>query len=193
MTLDELKDKVLIAADQCQRIIERNPNVILSESDFEKLFSRCISYIICENICSPMDEDFSVHTQLSHYLDEKKHSDIRPDIILLKESKIKELLRTDIIRKDFKYEGPSIAIELKYFHSKDDITKINHDFEKWMGRLNENTYLFVVALIDVSPRSRRNTFKNRKARILKTFDRMSTENRCENFLFCKVMKKVKSK
>ncbi len=140
-----------------------------------------------------MDDDFSVHTQLSHYLDDKKHSDIRPDIILLKESKIKELLRTDITRKSFKYDGPSIAIELKYFHSKDDITKIVHDFEKWRGKLNDYTYLFVVALIDVSSRSRRNTFENRKARILQTFNRMITENKYENYLFCKVLKKVRKK
>lgn len=190
MTLEELKDLVFIAIDKCQAIIEHNSNAVLSESDFERLLSKCISCIIGENIYSPMDEEFSVHTQLSHYIDEKKHLDIRPDIILLKESLIKNLLRTDIINKGFKYDGPSIAIELKYFHNKDDFSKINHDFDKWRGELNNNTYLFVVVLFDVLPNSRVNTFENRKAKVLQKYEEMK-DNGNENYLFCKVLKKNK--
>ena len=137
-----------------------------------------------------MDEKFSVHTQLSHYIDGKKHLDIRPDIILLIEDQIINVLRNGNEQKGFKYEGPSIAIELKYFHNKDNFTKINHDFDKWLGKLDDNTYLFVVALFDVLPNSRVNTFENRKAKVLQKYEEMK-ENGNENNLFCKVLKKNK--
>lgn len=69
MELLELKKLINDALDDCQSIISANRNAVLSESDFERLLSTCIAKSINDDIRNP--HDFSVHTQVSHYLTRK--------------------------------------------------------------------------------------------------------------------------
>ena len=109
MELEELQKHVESALKKCQEFISANKNVVLSEGDLERLVCSCISTEIHENICNP--QDFSVHSQVSHYfeIDGKPSNDARVDILLLKESGLQGMIN----HKEFKYEGDSLAMELK--------------------------------------------------------------------------------
>ena len=143
MELEELQGRVKAALRSCQDIISANKNVVLSEGDLERLVCKCISNAIEEDVCNP--HDFSVHSQVSHYFekDGKTTVDARVDILLLKESE----LHGKINHKEFKYEGDSLAIELKYLHRNDSISKVKCDFCKW-SYLKEESWMYVVVLID---------------------------------------------
>lgn len=147
MKLEELKIRIDKALDECQRVIENHPNAILSEADLERLMSSLISREIGENVSmKPEEDDFSVHTQVSHYFDSdgRNTPDKRVDILLLKES---ILQRKYINHKEFNYEGESFAIELKYLHRNDDLQNVKCDFCKW-ERLKSDSWLYVVVAID---------------------------------------------
>lgn len=143
MELQELQMHVQSALKACQKYINANINVVLSEGDLERLVCRCISDEIHEDICHP--NDFSVHSQVSHYYEEdgKPSVDARVDILLLKESE----LQGKINHKEFKYEGDSLALELKYLHRKDGLSKVKCDFCKWSS-LKNDSWMYVVVLID---------------------------------------------
>lgn len=143
MELEELKTMVDSALDKCQELINANTNVVLSEGDLERLLCKCISDEIHEDIQRP--HDFSVHSQISHYFEEdgKNVVDYRVDILLLIESKLDAFLN----HKEFKYEGDSLAIELKYLHRNDNIDRVKCDFCKW-GSLRNDSWMYVVVLID---------------------------------------------
>lgn len=143
MELEELQKRVDSALKVCQDIICANINVVLSEGDLERLVCKCISDELNEDVCNP--HDFSVHSQVSHYFekDGKTTIDARVDILLLKESE----LHGKINHKDFKYEGDSLAIELKYLHRNDRISKVKCDFCKW-SNLKEDSCMYVVVLVD---------------------------------------------
>ena len=69
MEMDELGSHVKNALEECQRIISEHPNVVLSEADFEQLLCRYISNEIKEEKEKiPTAGNFSVHTQISHYI-----------------------------------------------------------------------------------------------------------------------------
>ena len=143
MDLNELKVVIDSAIYSCQELICKNPNIVLSEGDLEKLLCNCISEVINYNPIKP-DDSFSVHTQISHYMDGKKHSDMRVDILLLQESKLRNCTKA----KGYKYYDDSFALELKYLHEKDDIRKVRCDFCK-RHDLDSNSWLYVVVLLDV--------------------------------------------
>lgn len=143
MELSELKEYVESALKICQDYINANKNVVLSEGDLERLVCRCISDKLNEDICNP--NGFSVHSQVSHYFekDGKPSVDARVDILLLKESE----LQGKINHKEFKYEGSSLVLELKYLHRKDNLSKVKCDFCKWSS-LKNDSWMYVVVLID---------------------------------------------
>ena len=143
MELKELQEYVESALRGCQEYINANRNVVLSEGDLERLVCRCISEKLNEDICNP--NNFSVHSQVSHYFEEDGTPlvDARVDILLLKESE----LQGKINHKEFKYEGDSLALELKYLHKKDSLSKVNCDFCKW-NSLKNDSWMYVVVLID---------------------------------------------
>ena len=144
MALYELKECIDSAICNCQELLLKNPNLVLSEGDFEKLLCNCISEVINYDPLKPSDS-FTVHTQISHYMDGKKHSDMRVDILLLQESKLRNCTKA----KNFQYCSDSFALELKYLHEKDDIRKVRCDFCKRKD-LDANSWLYVVVLMDCS-------------------------------------------
>ena len=67
MDLQELKVLVDYAIDDCQRIIQKDPKTILSEGDFERLLSDCISKRIGYNPGILQPDEYAVHSQITHY------------------------------------------------------------------------------------------------------------------------------
>lgn len=183
MELSELKEKIIIALKQCQSILNSNPNSVLSEADFEKLVCREISNVIKENISHPLKEDFSVHTQVSHYSDENDELNYRIDILLLKEGEIEKCQKC---HKKFKYADAAFAIELKYLHEKDSIRKVECDFCK-RKHLEINTWLYVVVLIDSNDNEK---FNDKKIKIEKMCeDYIKSNSQYEGLLFSDVLMK----
>lgn len=144
MKLSELKECIDSAICNCQEMLLKNPNLVLSEGDFEKLLCNCISEVLNYDNLSPNDS-YTVHTQISHYMDGKSHSDMRVDILLLQESELRNCTKP----KNFQYCSDSFALELKYLHEKDDIRKVRCDFCKRKD-LDANSWLYVVVLMDSS-------------------------------------------
>lgn len=189
MTLIELNSCIKDAIKECQRIIDSHPNSVLSESDFEKLLSNCIAdQINVDNNRTPNNDDFSIHTQISHYFDENGRTELdsRVDILLLKEHYLEACLN----HKGFKYDKESIAIELKYYHTKDSIRSIECDFCKW-ERLREDSSLYVIALIDYEDSKDGHSIYNSKKKIIKDMCKKKKETiaKSKNKLFCYVLKK----
>ena len=146
MILSELECYITQALKDCQDVIDKHPHVIFSEADLERLLSSKISFRIHEDIeTEPGQDDFSVHTQVSHYFEEdgKDEIDSRVDILILKESE----LRGKINHKEFEYRGDSFSIELKYLHKNDSIQRVQGDFNKWYF-LKKESWMYVVVLID---------------------------------------------
>ena len=184
MELLELKKLINDALDECQSIISANRNAVLSESDFERLLSSCIAKSIKEDIRNP--HDFSVHTQVSHYFDEEGKTDVdrRVDILLLKESGLTPFIN----HKRFKYSGESIALELKYLHETDSVSKVKYDFRKWDDLKNESS-LYVIVLIDTR---KDEDYSDKEAKIRFMFEEKigNSGNNGPNQLFCRVLKKI---
>lgn len=181
MELEELHKHVESALKKCQDIIIANKNVVLSEGDLERLVCRCISEKINEDICNP--NDFSVHSQVSHYYekDGKPSNDYRVDILLLKESG----LQGKINHKEFKYEGDSLAMELKYLHKNDSPTKVKCDFCKWSS-LKEDSWMYVVVLIDGNNHQE----IDEKEKMIASMWKDTHENNNANRLFYFVLRKI---
>lgn len=185
MSLNELKNCIDSAIECCQCIIQEHPNAVLSEADFERLLSCCISRHINEDpFQKPNDDDFSVHTQISHYFEKDGHHklDRRVDILLLKESQLQDW----VSHKQFKYSGESVAFELKYLHESDPIAKVECDFCKWKDLKNDSS-LFVVVLIDAS---NDNSFDEKCESIKAMYERHNEiADNSEIQLYYKVLKK----
>lgn len=192
MDLKALVNYIDSALIICQSTIEKNPNVVLSEADFERLTANCISRTLHENVCYPNRSDFSVHTQISHYIDGNVHPDVRPDILLLRERELAKAFKDYIPHKKDKYDGASVAIELKYLHVGDGVSIVQHDFDKWKTKLDENTWLYVIVLLD-TPLHPRNIqyYENKEAKIYQQCNKMKEDypNDKER-LYCKVLKKI---
>ena len=183
MNIDELITKINYAVDDCQIIIKQHPNVVLSESDFERLLCRQISKRLDEHIEQvPEPGDFSVHTQISYYLQEDK-VEYRVDILVLDESLIDDYKK----HKGGRYFGSSVALELKYLRLDDPVSIVEKDFQKW-DTIKDDSSLFVVALIDSKDEE---DFKTKKQRIEEIGDEVcpNKENNNLQKLFCKCLEK----
>ena len=114
MELLELPRLVELAISDCEQIIMQNPKAVLSEGDFEKFLSECISRRIGYVAESPTPNTFAVYTQISHYDNISDDNDARVDILLMKPDKIDISVDNN---KRFIYKSKeSFAIEIKYRH-----------------------------------------------------------------------------
>ena len=181
MVLSELEKLIGSALKDCETIITNDPYVVLSEADLEKLVSWCIQNRLNQGqYQNPSPKDFTVHTQISHYLEGHNRPNRRVDILLLTEEGIKKWPNN----KGFKYIDDSFAIELKYYHAKESIDDIRCDFCK-RRELEKNSWLYVVALIDSNEE-----FSNKKEAIYAMKDELIEKYpEYENTLFCYVMMK----
>ena len=171
MELSELKVCIDAAIDCCQSLIENKPIVVWSEADLERLLANCITKSICKESNNVQEPVFSVHNQISHYVDGKIHPDIRPDILLLKDKELIKAIDNYVPHKKEKYDGPSIAIELKYLHVGDGVSLVKHDFNKWKSKLDDNTWLYVVVLLDIPSHPRnRNYYADKEEKMYQQCD-----------------------
>lgn len=179
MELSELKILIDEAIDDCQTIINENPVIVLSEGDFERLLSFCIE----KRLRQQNDNEYGVHSQISHYFDRYAHLDRRVDILLLKEKEI----YPHVNHKEFIYNKDSFAIELKYLHRKDSVLKVMEDFRK-RGELGPKSWLYVVTLLDSSNEK---IYEKRKGKIEEMKQIIvNCNNKYKKNLFCKVIKKT---
>jgi hypothetical protein len=185
MTLRNLKRLIDYAIDDCQWIILQNPKAILSEGDFERLLSDCISKRIGYMAVNPDPNEYAVYSQISHYDNEENVLDARVDLLLMIPAKIKESLDH---YKRFVYKSKkSIAIELKYRHDdkKADIDAAKEDIKKYV-KYKDDSYYYAIILLD----KKDNTIKCEED-IFTFYEEQKNEygNDCINKFFCKVLYK----
>lgn len=188
MSLQKLKQLIDYAIDDCQWIILQNPKVILSEGDFERLLSECVSKRIGYMPENPNPNEYAVYSQISHYDNEENVLDARVDILLMIPAKIKKSLDH---YKRFVYKSKkSIAIEIKYRHDdkKADIDAAKEDIKKYV-KYKDDSYYYAIVLLD----RKENTDKCEEE-ILDYFEEKKREygNDCQNKFFCRVLVKEKS-
>ena len=178
MELEDLKKLIDDAATDCQGKINENPVIVLSEGDFERRLSSCIE----DRLSLNNNDEYGVHTQISHYFDGYVHPNRRVDILLLKEGEI----YPHVNHKEFIYDKDSFAIEVKYLHRKDSVLKVMDDFSK-RGELESNSWLYVITLLDSDDEK---TYKKRKEKIEGMRELLIEHNKeYDKNLFCKVLKK----
>ena len=184
MELTELKDLIKEALANCEQKLQEEPEIVLSEADFERL----VCWALMEKLGHgdynmPQKGDFTVHTQVSHYFDRIPRPQYKVDILLL----TKEGMENASTKKEFIYSQDSFALELKYFRANDSqsrIKEIECDFckRKFLGR---NSWLYVVALIEEDDND---TYSNKKGLIDSIGD---IEEKDKYNLFHYVMRKKK--
>ena len=147
MELSELKNLIEASLHDCEPKLEQEPEIVLSEADFERLVCWSIMNRLGHNDYQmPRPGDFTIHTQVSHYFDGIPIPQYRVDILLL----TKEGMENASNQKEFIYRNDSFALELKYFHGNDTLSRIKEikcDFCKRYF-LDQNSWLYVVALIE---------------------------------------------
>jgi len=147
MELSELKNLIEASLHDCEPKLEQEPEIVLSEADFERLVCWSIMNRLGHNDYQmPRPGDFTIHTQVSHYFDGIPRPQYRVDILLL----TKEGMENASNQKEFIYRNDSFALELKYFHGNDTLSRIKEikcDFCKRYF-LDQNSWLYVVALIE---------------------------------------------
>ena len=124
MELSKLKEIIDKALRLCQRKLNEQPAIVLSESDFERLLSwRIMKELKQNNYKRHQPTDYTVHTQITHYKDGIIKHNRRPDILLLTE----EGMRSADTPKGFIYTEESFALELKYIRANDTnyLTKLS--------------------------------------------------------------------
>lgn len=187
MEMDELESHVKNALKECQRIIFEHPNVVLSEADLEQLLCRCISNEIKEEKEKiPTAGNFSVHTQISHYIPQNGKYKLgeRVDILILDESKLEDCKEH---RKE-KYFGDSIALELKYLHIGDSANLVEKDFKKW-DNIKDDSSLYLVVLLEAKSEKSYQKKKEKIKILEKSYDEVKHNG--QNHLFCSIMMKKK--
>ena len=183
MELSELKGIIDKALKRCQRKLEEQPTIVLSESDFEKLVSWSImKQLNQDNYKEHLSTDFTVHAQITHYKDGAIKHNRRPDILLLTE----EGLKNADTPKGFIYKEDSFAIELKYIRLGDNdyLKKVSGDLNK-RGEIYSKSWLYVVVLVESD---KDEDYCNIKDEIEKIASKKRSYKRN---LFCLVMKKQK--
>ena len=147
MELSELKNLIEASLHDCEPKLEQEPEIVLSEADFERLVCWSIMNRLGHNDYQmPRPGDFTIHTQVSHYFDGIPRPQYRVDILLLTIEGIENASN----QKEFIYRNDSFALELKYFHGNDTLSRIKEikcDFCKRYF-LDQNSWLYVVALIE---------------------------------------------
>lgn len=190
MELSELKNLIEGSLHDCELKLEQEPEIVLSEADFERLVCWSIMNRLGHNdYRMPRPGDYTVHTQVSHYMDDENRPDYRVDILLLTKEGMSDAKGNQ--QKGYKYLADSFALELKYYHAKDPISKIKRikcDFCK-RDDLDMNSWLYVVALVESESE---NDYLNKKTIIDGIKDEIVNKNHdYQKNLFHYVMNKKK--
>ena len=186
MNRKELKKLVDYAIDDCERIIQINPMTVLSEGDFERLLSDCISKRIGYTPGISKPYEYAVHTQITHYNNEREELDARVDILIAKPADIKP---DNTYNKNFVIykSAKSFAIELKYRHDNSFacVTAAKADIDK-VSKYKDDSYYYTIILLDKN----QNTDNHIKD-ILEYYEKKKVElgDDYQKKMFCKVLVK----
>lgn len=185
MTLQNLKGLIDYAIDDCQWIILQNPKAVLSEGDFERLLSDCISKRIGYMAVHPNPNEYAVYSQISHYNNEENVLDARVDLLLMIPAKIENSL--DHFKRFVYKSKESVAIELKYRHddNKTDVDAAKEDIDKYV-RYKDDSLYYTIILFD-----NKNGTANCEEEILKYYEDKKKEYgvNTESMFFCKILLK----
>lgn len=187
MSLRELKKLIDYSIEDCQQIIRINPQAILSEGDFERILSNCISSRIGYSPKIPEPKAFAVYTQISHYDNEDDFLNTRVDILLMKPGKVKISMDHN---KNFIYKSKqSFAIELKYRHDNDRgcVSAAKEDIRKFL-KYKEDSYYYAIILLDRNEKTAE--FENEIIRYY-IDEKAKLDRKYKNKFFCKVLVKEK--
>lgn len=185
MELLELPRLVELAIIDCGQTIKQNPKAVLSEGDFEKLLSECLSRRIGYVIGNPTPNSYAVYTQISHYDNLSDDKDAQVDILLMKPDKIDKSIDKN---KRFIYKSKeSLAIELKYRHEDNHacVSAAIQDIDKFI-KYKDDSYYYSIILLDKND----NTKSNEKE-IIDYFNTKKKEfgKEYKDRFFCKVLVK----
>lgn len=183
MDLQELKVLVDYAIDDCQRIIQKDPKTILSEGDFERILSDCISKQIGYNPGILQPDEYAVHSQITHYDNESDEVDARVDILLAKPADIKPDWSRN---KLFVIYNPidSFAIELKYKHKNNGcVSAAKKDIKKYV-KYKDDSHYYSIILLDNNK-----NIVEQKNEIQEYYEKKKRElgEEYENKFFCRVL------
>ena len=185
MELLELSRLVELAISDCEQTIKQNPKAVLSEGDFEKLLSECISRRIGYVAGNPTPDTFAVYTQISHYDNFSDDKDAQVDILLMKPDNIDKSIDKN---KRFIYKSKeSFAIELKYRHEDNHacVTAAIQDIDKF-SRYKDDSYYYSIILLDKNDKTKSNEKEIKDYYIAK---KKEFGEEYENRFFCKVLVK----
>lgn len=155
MELLELSRLVDLAISDCEQTIKQNPKAVLSEGDFEKLLSECLSRRIGYVIGNPTPDSFAVYTQISHYDNLSDDKDAQVDLLLMKPDKIDKSVDKN---KRFIYKSKeSLAIELKYRHEDNHacVSAAIQDIDKFI-KYKDDSYYYSIILLDKNDKTKSN-------------------------------------
>lgn len=188
MELPDLRILIESALLKCQRILFRQPEIVLSEADLERLVAWSIMKMLKQNnYKKPQSFDYTVHSQITHYSNGRLGRKRRPDLLLL----TNEGLRNAQTPKGFIYNDNSFAIELKYIRNNDTgfEDKVRRDFNK-RKELSNRSWLYIVVLIETDDVTK---FDDIKAKIEKMRDNRIKRSKfsTEDNLNCFVLRKKK--
>lgn len=165
--MEEIDVLISDSLDNVLLQLKENPNIILTEADFERLLTTAI-YERLGDYNKTHKTDYVVHNQISHYLsttyEERRKVNYRVDCLLIKES---DMISCTKHRKGFVYSGDSVAIELKYFKSNDNLQKIQSDIDKSKLLLEtKGSCLYVIAMLE----EKKSNQLNKISELLKPYD-----------------------
>ena len=134
--LEKLRQLVEQAIDCFEKDLHQVSDFILSEGDFERLLTNKIE--------EKLPKKYVIHNQVSYY----GHTNAlkyRVDCVVMQKNEVRDSIEH---HKGYEYTSVSIAIELKYYRKKTDVSTIKKDIEKSNELKNSNAFLFVVALLE---------------------------------------------
>lgn len=180
--LTKLQEIVSEAIENAFLEIKETPNIVLSETDFERLLSTKIEDLLRVKINQQTDNRYVVHNQVTHYMSEEScNIDYRVDILIMRENGIME---SSLHHKGFSYfvneENPAIVIELKYFRKNDYVYKIEGDIGKIdVLTQDHNTFVFIIALLEIENPTKRCDIQRRydSALVDKSFSKLIIESK----------------
>lgn len=134
--LEKLRQLVEQAIDCFDKDLHQISDLILSEGDFERLLTNKIEECLTE--------EYVIHNQVSYY-GPTNALKYRVDCVVMQKGEVRDSIEHN---KGYEYTSVSIAIELKYYRKKADISTIKKDIEKSNALKKSNVFLFVVALLE---------------------------------------------
>lgn len=187
-----MNELIFAAIEECEKKIKENNQLILTESDFERLLVNEIEKKL-EERKKEQESEYVVHTQISYYDPNSPSPRYRVDILLMEKDKIN--YGNIEHRKSFVYSANAYAIEVKYLHKDDPVSLVNRDFSKVESLLNANTTLFVVVLLEEEGKdlSKRNKIFDYETKYKSMFEKELKKyynNNKRKGLFCRVISKT---